>query len=140
MHKPRKRDAWQLPQGGVENGETVEDAALRELQEEAGMSAQLLGKSTHVYQYEFPASYRRFRPDNVCGQRVEYVFALVESDQAVQVDNEEIDDYVWVRPEQLGQYVKRKEYVGFLEKLFNEGRGLSIRGTREGREEGEEGF
>ncbi len=32
-------DAWQMPQGGVDEGETLEAAALRELEEEIGVSA-----------------------------------------------------------------------------------------------------
>ena len=80
LHKPRKNDAWQLPQGGVEEGESVTQAAIRELQEEAGLTeCRLIGVSPRVYQYDFPASFRRFRPDDVCGQRIQYVFALAPS-------------------------------------------------------------
>ena len=34
--------AWQLPQGGIDKGETPEDAALRELEEETGISRDLV--------------------------------------------------------------------------------------------------
>ena len=35
-------DAWQMPQGGVEQGEEVRDAALRELWEETGVTRDLV--------------------------------------------------------------------------------------------------
>ncbi len=121
VHKPRKRDAWQLPQGGCEHGESIEEAAAREVKEEAGIEPKVLKISDHVYQYDFPKSYRRFRPDNVCGQRVEYVFASIESDAKVQVDGEEIDEYVWVKQEEIGKYLKRKEYLELVEKIYIDG-------------------
>ncbi|WP_163848655.1 RNA pyrophosphohydrolase [Pseudooceanicola aestuarii] len=34
-----KSDAWQMPQGGIDPGESVETAALRELWEETGITA-----------------------------------------------------------------------------------------------------
>ena len=34
--------AWQMPQGGIDAGETPRDAALRELEEETGVSAELV--------------------------------------------------------------------------------------------------
>lgn len=121
LHKPRKRDAWQLPQGGREEGETTGQAAMRELHEEAGIGdARLLGHSRTVYQYDFPASYRRFRPDYVKGQRIEFVFALVAPATLVKVDRREVDRFVWVLPDQLHLYVKRREYLALIRKVYEE--------------------
>ncbi|WP_170329651.1 RNA pyrophosphohydrolase [Ruegeria arenilitoris] len=38
----RHADAWQMPQGGVDKGEAPRDAALRELWEETGVTADLV--------------------------------------------------------------------------------------------------
>mgnify|MGYP001619208557 CR=1 FL=1 len=125
LHKPRKRDAWQLPQGGVEEGETIEQAAFRELEEETGISgAELLGESEHRYQYDFPASYRRYRPDNVCGQCIAYVFALAPERTDVRVDGKEVDSHVWVIAENLGKYIRRKKYFDIVKKLVAEASAL----------------
>ncbi|OGJ70464.1 hypothetical protein A3H90_04245 [Candidatus Peribacteria bacterium RIFCSPLOWO2_02_FULL_55_36] len=121
LHKPRKRDAWQLPQGGVEDEEDAEKAALRELQEESGISkVTVIGRSREVYQYDFPASYRRFRPDNVRGQRIAYVFALVGGDVHVTVDQKEVDGFVWVSKEHLSRYIRRHAYCDFVQRLVQE--------------------
>ncbi len=121
LHKPRKNDAWQLPQGGVEEGETTEQAALRELKEEAGIEAKVLGKSENRYKYDFPASYRRFRPDKVCGQCIEFVFAKTEPNVQIQVDHNEIDNYVWILPDEVSTYIKRKAYIELFQKLVKDG-------------------
>ena len=42
QRKDRDQDAWQMPQGGVEKGEDPRDAALRELEEETGVSRDLV--------------------------------------------------------------------------------------------------
>ena len=38
----RFKDAWQMPQGGIDPGEDVTAAALRELEEETGITADLV--------------------------------------------------------------------------------------------------
>ncbi|WP_353332353.1 RNA pyrophosphohydrolase [Phaeobacter sp. NW0010-22] len=38
----RHADAWQMPQGGVDEGEAPQDAALRELWEETGVTSDLV--------------------------------------------------------------------------------------------------
>lgn len=121
VHKPRKKDAWQLPQGGVEEGESIEQAALREIQEEAGITPRIIGNSGKVYKYDFPASYRRFRPDNVCGQTVEYFFGVLDMGVDVTVDQEEIDDHVWVTKKQIPKYLKRKAYLKLAMNLYDDG-------------------
>jgi len=121
LHKPRKKDDWQLPQGGREAKESLEQAAQRELKEEANLTVRVLGRSSTVYQYDFPASYRRFRPDNICGQRIEFIFAVQDNGEGVTVDGDEIDQYVWVKPNAIGRYLRRKQYLHIVEKLVEEG-------------------
>ncbi|CUH76435.1 RNA pyrophosphohydrolase [Tritonibacter multivorans] len=38
----RHKDAWQMPQGGIDKGEDPQAAALRELEEETGVTADLV--------------------------------------------------------------------------------------------------
>src|ERR1700730_8929468 len=48
--------AWQMPQGGIDPGETPFRAALRELREEIGTDkAELLGESQGWLKYDLPA-------------------------------------------------------------------------------------
>ena len=42
QRKDRYKDAWQMPQGGVDKGEDAQAAALRELEEETGITAELV--------------------------------------------------------------------------------------------------
>jgi putative (di)nucleoside polyphosphate hydrolase len=48
--------AWQMPQGGIDQGETPRQAALRELREETGTDkAEILAESNNWWRYDLPA-------------------------------------------------------------------------------------
>ncbi len=46
---------WQMPQGGIDEGEDIEAAALRELYEETGIkAATVVARSKDWYHYDLP--------------------------------------------------------------------------------------
>jgi putative (di)nucleoside polyphosphate hydrolase len=48
-------EAWQMPQGGIDEGEDPRDAALRELEEEVGTSkAEIIAESRRWFDYDLP--------------------------------------------------------------------------------------
>ena len=57
-----RQDAWQFPQGGIQHGETPEQAMYRELNEEVGLQTchvEILGRTRDWMRYEVPHGWVR---------------------------------------------------------------------------------
>ncbi|KAF7726668.1 39S ribosomal protein L46, mitochondrial [Apophysomyces ossiformis] len=120
VKKPRKHHAWQFPQGGIDPGETLVEAALRELAEECGteLKADILDQAAAgVYQYKFPQSFiekkKRWRG---IGAKVEFVRALWITGQC-RPDQKEIVDFAWLTCQELQGYVS-EEYGQAIKALL----------------------
>jgi putative (di)nucleoside polyphosphate hydrolase len=80
--------AWQMPQGGVQKGEDLQVAALRELQEEIGVtSAKIIGRTAASYRYDFPdfLQHRSIYKGKYRGQE-QHWFALAFTGKDTEID------------------------------------------------------
>ena len=100
-------DAWQLPQGGIDDAEKPSKAVLRELAEEIGTDkAEIIGKSKEWYRYELPEDLvGRVLGGKYRGQKQRW-FALRFTGRDSDIDlaadgHPEFDDWRWVRIETL---------------------------------------
>lgn len=54
--------AWQMPQGGIDAGETPAEAAIRELEEEIGTAnAEIIAEHPNWLQYDLPGEFTRWK-------------------------------------------------------------------------------
>ena len=98
------RDAWQFPQGGINRGESPEEALYRELHEEVGLlpeAVELLGCTRGWLRYRLPKRYLKHNDSpHFVGQKQKwFLLRLLEPDTAVQLhlnDKPEFDHWQWV--------------------------------------------
>jgi 8-oxo-dGTP pyrophosphatase MutT (NUDIX family) len=108
VKKPRKKNAWQFPQGGVDAGENHAESALRELAEECGTDIKINMNPTPIGQYEYPF------PEDFVRHHGEYFGAKVVFFKAdyvsgeVHVDGTELIDYQWLEAETIKDFVAEK--------------------------------
>jgi len=110
-------NAWQMPQGGVDDGETPVEAACRELWEEVGTTrALLLRESAGWFTYDVPEA---LRPTHWKGRwhgQAQKWFALAftgaDSDIDITAHDKEFDAWQWMgTAEMLGHIAPFKRAV-----------------------------
>jgi putative (di)nucleoside polyphosphate hydrolase len=114
--------AWQMPQGGIDPGETPVQAALRELKEEIGTDkAEILGESSTWLKYDLPPELARgMWGGRYRGQRQKWFamrFTGNDTDIDLATDHPEFDAWKWILPERLPEVIvpfKRQLYIDIL--------------------------
>jgi N-acetylglucosaminyldiphosphoundecaprenol N-acetyl-beta-D-mannosaminyltransferase len=108
---------WQFPQGGVEAGEELTQAAIRECFEETGMEELIFLKiSAQTFCYQWPSDHRliasprfRFR-----GQKQHLVYFKIKDGNKIHLDQNEFVEFKWVKPEDL-KNVLHQDKIGLME-------------------------
>ncbi len=114
------QNAWQFPQGGINESESPEEAMYRELKEEIGLSpedVEVIAVTRGWLRYRLPKRMIRHHSHPVCvGQKQKwYLLRMLSDDSAVEIDSTdspEFDGWRWVSywyP--LGQVVAFKRDV-----------------------------
>lgn len=105
---------WDLPKGKIENGETPEESALREVEEECGITQLTLGEA-------LPETYHIYSHKGRYILKKTYWFSMSYSgnESLVPQTEEDIEKVVWVDTNQLSQqlentYASLKPIIGMI--------------------------
>ncbi len=105
-------EAWQMPQGGLDPGESAEDAALRELEEETGIPARLVeivARSPEDLDYDLPPELvTKLWKGKYRGQRQAWFlmrFLGSDADVAIKTKHPEFRAWKWAEPSELADMI-----------------------------------
>jgi len=107
VHRPKYRD-WSLPKGKLEKGESHEEAALREVEEETGLVCRL-ERELDAVSYTDPKG----RPKTVRY----WVMAVVEGEFR---ENREVDELRWLSREEAAAMLTHDRDRATVEALHRE--------------------
>ncbi len=125
---PGEGDAWQMPQGGIDEGEDLRPAGMRELFEETGITeslVQVIAESREEYFYDLPPELLgRLWKGRYRGQRQKWLLLRYTGDDShVDLnahDPAEFAAWKWVDPEELPDLIvpfKRRVYRQVLDEF-----------------------
>ena len=120
-------EAWQMPQGGVDDGEDAETAALRELGEETGIAphhVDIIARSAGEHLYDLPPELLgRIWKGQYRGQRqIWFLMNFLGRDEDVNIAtaHQEFRDWRWAHVDELVDLIvpfKRELYSNVLKEF-----------------------
>jgi putative (di)nucleoside polyphosphate hydrolase len=123
----KEGDAWQMPQGGIDKGEAAEDALIRELGEETGISADLvdiIARSAEEHLYDLPDKLiGKLWGGKYRGQTQRWFLVRFKGEDGeidIATDEPEFNAWRWVEADQLVELIvpfKRPVYRAVVQEF-----------------------
>lgn len=121
-----KEDTWTFVGGGVEEGENVLEAVLREIREEIGVDqTQSIEQSTIDHRFEFSDAIKSKRGLDYDGQAATIFFVKIDHSMKISLQNDEIAAFTWARLSEVRHLVKVESQYLLFEKVLSELSGSS---------------
>jgi len=126
-HRNDMEGIWQFPQGGIDDGESPQEALLRELKEEIGTSnIEIIAEYPEWLTYDFAkgSSHKLYSFD---GQTQKYFLVRLKDNRDIKLDEfvtPEFSEYQFLEYNELMQkasYLKKKVYKKVIDYFKNEG-------------------
>lgn len=94
-NKSHGTNFWKFPQGGVEKNESLEQAILRELEEELNSTSfRILEKCNLEYKYDWPEEIQEKK--GFIGPSLNFFVLRCTDEKSLKPDEEELDGIKWV--------------------------------------------
>ena len=106
VHRPRYDD-WSLPKGKLDPGESWEEAALREVEEETGLRCELGAELSPTFYDD-----RKGRP-----KAVRYWLMEPSEEEHVFEPNEEVDELRWLPPSEATELLTYEHDIDLAQEV-----------------------
>lgn len=111
-----RRGKWDLPKGKLDDGETIEECAVREVEEETGMRSIQLGELIDVSLHNYTE-----RGKDIEKETYWYAMKVKGEQHLVAQTEEDIEDIKWVRESELSGYLANTydNIIDIIEKYYD---------------------
>jgi putative (di)nucleoside polyphosphate hydrolase len=118
-----KQNSWQFAQGGIDPGESIEQAMFRELTEEIGLEkkdVKILGMTKKWLKYRLPYRYIRHNSQPLCiGQKQKwFMLKLLSNESKISfnaTEHPEFDHFMWVN-----YWYPLQEVISFKKEVYRQ--------------------
>ncbi len=111
-----RRGKWDLPKGKLDEGETIEECALREVEEETGLNSIELGGLAGITNHQYTE-----KGENINKQTYWFAMKVSGSQKLTPQTEEDILELRWVAENELEYYLSNTfpNIIEIIEKYFD---------------------
>ncbi len=113
-----RRGVWDMPKGKLDKGETIEQCAVREVEEETGLQKVERGKFIYTTYHGY---FDKWTKKEILKETHWYAMRICGNQTLVPQTEEDIEEIIWVKPEELINYMNNmhKNIIQVIQKFLS---------------------